>query len=431
MTGCKLIKFVYNSMMNKRIAIIIERANIALGGAERSVFELAPALSGLGLEVDILAAKGQTNAKNIHILCQDSPGKRVGLLSFEKRLKQYLSENRYSLIHSVLPFGFADIYQPRGGTYAESIVRNAASYQNKFLSSYKRLTAFANFRRTRLLQAERQLCKGPDGPIIIALSQYVAEQFRYHYAVSDKRIVVIPNGVKINKKIDKKQAEGFRTQILTQLGLKELVTAKRAVAGADNSLDSARDRPILFLFAAHNFRLKGLSPIIKALKYKTEKYGLTGKAYLIVVGSDRTHKYIRLAEKVGVDKQILFLGAVQHIQNILSVTDVAILPTFYDPCSRYILEALSADKPVITTRFNGAIDLFTDNRHGKVVDEVTDIPALAEAISYFSDTNNIQKASQAIIADNIKENISISRVAKQLESLYKSILDSSGRRPLP
>ena len=320
-------------------------------------------------------------------------------------MKQHLSENRYSLIHSVLPFDFADIYQPRGGTYAESIVRNAASYQNKFLSSYKKLTAFANFRRTRLLQAERQLCKEPDGPIIIALSRYVAEQFRQHYAVSDERVVVIPNGVKINKQIDAKQAERFRTQILTQLGLKE----------ADN--------PILFLFAAHNFRLKGLSAAIKALKYKIEKYGLTRKSYLIVVGNDRAHKYIRLAKKLGVNKQILFLGAVKHIQNILSIIDVAILPTFYDPCSRFILEALSADKPVITTRFNGAIDLFTNNRHGKVIDEATDTQALAEAIGYFSDTNNIQKASQAIIADNIKENISISRVAKQLESLYESILE--------
>lgn len=405
--------------MNKKIAIITERADIALGGAERSVFELASALSELGLEVDILAAKGlasakryggaeQTNARNTYILCQDSPGKRVGLFSFEKRLKQYLSENRYSLIHSVLPFDFADIYQPRGGAYAESIVRNAASYQNKFLSSYKELTAFANFRRTRLLQAERQLCKGPDGPVIAALSQYVAEQFKRHYAVNAERIVVIPNGVKINKQVDEKQAERFRTQILAQLGLKE----------ADNSLDSARDRPALFLLAAHNFRLKGLSAAIRALKYK--------KVHLIVVGNDKAHKYIRLAKKLSVEKQILFLGAVQNIQNILSVTDVAILPTFYDPCSRFILEALSADKPVITTRFNGAIDLFTNNRHGKVVDEPTDIPALAEAIGYFSNANNIQKASQAIIADNIKDNISINRVAKQLESLYKGILEKKG-----
>ena len=166
--------------MNRKVAIIIERADISLGGAERSVFELRAALSALGYTVDILAAKGETNARNIHILCQDTLGERVGYFTFAEALKKHLSQNDYYLIHSVLPFDFADVYQPRGGTYAESIVRNAASYENKLLESYKRLTAFANCRRTTLLRAERQLCKEPNGPVTVALSQYVAEQFKEH-----------------------------------------------------------------------------------------------------------------------------------------------------------------------------------------------------------------------------------------------------------
>ena len=101
---------------------------------------------------------------------------------------------------------------------------------------------------------------------------------------------------------------------------------------------------------------------------------------------------------------------------------MAVLPTFYDPSSRYILEALAANKPVITTKFNGATDLFVNNRHGKVIDTPENIAALAEAIKYFTNTDNIQRASQAIIADNLKEKVCISQVAKQLESLYGSIL---------
>jgi len=402
--------------MKKKIAIIIERANIALGGAERSVFELATALSAHGFEVNILAAKGQTEAKNIHILCRDTSGKRVGYFAFAKALKKHLSENQYSIIHSVLPFDFADIYHPRGGTYSESIVRNAASYENKLLACYKKVTAFANYRRTVLLRAERKLCRAENGPVIIALSKYVAEQFKRHYDVNDERIIVIPNGVRIHRQTDTKEAERLRTEILTQLGLKEA------------------DEPILFLFVANNFRLKGLSEAIKALDYKNKKScpersrgdGLKRKVYLIVVGHGRAGKYIRLSRKLGIDRQIVFLGAVQHIQNVLSITDVAILPTFYDPSSRFVLEALAADKPVITTGFNGATDLFTNERHGKVIDDAKDIAGLAEAIDYFSDKNNIQKATEAIIEDNLKENISINRVAKQLEPVYETILRKKG-----
>jgi glycosyltransferase involved in cell wall biosynthesis len=392
------------SVIKKKIALIIERADIALGGAERSVFELAAALSALGLKVDTLAAKGKTNAKNIHILCQNTPGNRTGYFTFAKVLKKHLSENHYDIIHSVLPFDFADVYQPRGGSFAEAILRNAASYQNKFVESCKRVTAFANFRRAVLLRAERKLCKDSNGPVIVALSKYVAEQFKKHYGVSDDRIVVVPNGIKINKRIDIGHADNLRSQILAQLGLKE----------ADN--------PVFFLFVANNFRLKGLACLIKAMQLVSPNI-TERKAYLIVAGNDRTHKYRRFAKKLNVHRKIIFLGAVRHIQNALSITDVAVLPTFYDPSSRYILEAIAANKPVITTEFNGAADLFVNDRHGKVIDCAENIPALAQAISYFTDTNNIRKASQAIVADNLEEKISISRVAEQLIPVYESILE--------
>ena len=398
--------------MNRKIAIIIERADMALGGAERSVFELAAELSALGLEVNILAANGPAGSKNIRTVCQDRPGKRVGYFTLEKSLRKHLSENHYDIIHSVLPFGFADVYQPRGGTYTESILRNAASYQNKFMESYKKLTSFANVRRTILQQAERKLCKKPNGPVIAALSNYVVEQFKRYYAVSNERIVIIPNGVKTDKQIDAGEANRLREQIMRQLAIQEA------------------DKPVFFLFVANNFRLKGLAVLLKAMQLASQHKGQSvgtalpdkHNAYLIAAGNDSTRRYRHIAKKLGVHKKVIFSGAIRHIQNALSIIDVAVLPTFYDPSSRFILEAIAAGKPVITTIFNGATDLFVNNRHGKVIDAPENVPALAEAINYFTNTSNIRKASEAIVADNLKEKVSVRRVAKQLASLYESIL---------
>jgi UDP-glucose:(heptosyl)LPS alpha-1,3-glucosyltransferase len=392
--------------MSRKIALITERADITLGGAERSVFELAVALSAHELKVDILAAKGRTNSKNIYILCRQHSGTRTCYFTFEKALRKHLKENHYDIIHSVLPFDFADIYQPRGGTYAESILRNAVSYQNKFIASYKRVMAFANFRRTMLLRAEKKLCKNPHGPIIAAVSHYVAEQFKRHYNLDAQRIVVIPNGIRINKRIDTPKAEKLRTQILARLAVKEA------------------DDPVFFLFVANNFRLKGLDPLIKAMQLASRN-NAARHAYLIIAGRGKSNKYRHLAGKLGLDRKIVFLGHLRHIQNALSIVDVAVLPTFYDPSSRYILEALAAHRPVITTEFNGATDLFVNNRHGKIIDSPENISALAEAICCFADKNNIQKASQAIIADNLEEKVSIGRVTQQLTSVYKSILENS------
>jgi len=396
--------------MKKKIAIITERANIALGGAERSVFELAAALSGLGLEVDILAATGQPDSRNIHILCRDERGNRVGYAAFERALKKYLCENKYDLVHSVLPFDFADVYQPRGGTYAEAILRHAASHENKLLESYKRLTAFANLRRAAVLRAERRLARAAGGPVIAALSQYVAEQFKRHYGTDAGRIVVIANGVKTDRQINTGQADRLRTQVLAKAGLRE----------ADN--------PVLFLFAANNFRLKGLGPLIRAMA--AARHDGPRRCCLVVVGQAPTYAYRRLAKRLDLHasgQRIVFLGSVSHIQSALSMADVAILPTFYDPASRFILEALAAGKPVITTRFNGAADLFVDGRHGKVIDKPQNIEALAEAIGFFTDTDNIEKASKAIAEDNLKDKISVGRAARELMALYESILQRKGQ----
>ena len=85
--------------MAKKIAIITERADVGLGGAERSVFELSSALQQLGWQADILAATGQTEGRNVHILCGNRRGRRVCYFSFAKELKKYLAKNVYEIIH--------------------------------------------------------------------------------------------------------------------------------------------------------------------------------------------------------------------------------------------------------------------------------------------------------------------------------------------
>jgi len=387
-----------------RVAVIIERYDVSLGGAEWLVFELVHALSQAGLDVDILAAHGDNSAANVHILYGNDYRKRISLASFAKAVRHYLRENNYDIVHSVIPLAFADVYQPPGGSFAEALIRNVASYRNRFVISYKKATALLNWRRTEMLWAEKKLCKNPDGPVIAALSNYVKDQFKNRYDLDSDRLALIPNGVKTDKEVDIENAEELRRQMRSRLALKE------------------SDKPIFFLFGGNNFRLKGLNVLIEAMALLSNS-GTLRQPYLIVAGRGNINKYHHIAKKFNLDKKIVFLGHQPSIQNALSISDVAVLPTFYDPCSRFILEALAAGKPVITTKFNGATDLFVNNRHGKVIDSPENIPALAEAIGYFTDSDNIQKASQAIAADKLKEKISISRVAEQLISIYKSILE--------
>jgi len=395
--------------MTYKIAIIIERADTALGGAERSVSELTGALNAADFDVHILAAKGNSQAKNVHILCPGSPGKRTGFGVFGRAIKKHLSENHYDIVHSVLPFDFADIYQPRGGTYAESIVRNIATYQSGIARTFKSIFAFANFKRTILLNAERKLSQKTDGPRIIAISQYVAGQFQKHYGTNASRITVIPNGIEIGSPPEKSEADNLRRNIFASLNIKE------------------SDKPVLFLFAGNDFRRKGLGCLIKAMRLLLSE-NPQSPAYLVVAGHRGISSYQKLAEKLNVAGRVAFLGKLGNIHSALAVTDVAVLPTFQDACSRFILEALAAGKPVITTIFNGAADFYTDNRHGRVIERPDDIAEIAETLVYFTNPANIRNASEAILEDNIKRQVSVTRVAGQLKAVYEDIIKVRGQR---
>src|SRR4030042_2760862 len=170
-----------------KLAIITERANISLGGAERSVFERAARMALLGVDVKILAAAGTAESRRVMVLCS-STKKRVALKDFRESLLRHFDENHYDIIHSTLPFDFADVYQPRGGSYPEAAIRNAASYKTGFLRIFKLLTSFANLKRAALARAEKKLCAKDKGPVIAALSEYVRAQFKKHYNLPNERI---------------------------------------------------------------------------------------------------------------------------------------------------------------------------------------------------------------------------------------------------
>ncbi len=387
-----------------KAAIIIERADISLGGAERSVYELTAQLAAMGVKVTTLAAKGSIVNENFHILCNDVESKRVSIGRFGKALKKHFKDNKYDIIHSTLPFAFADIYQPRGGSYKEAMIQNAASYENKLTAVLKRATHLLNYKRTALLRAEKKVCRSGN-TIVAALSEYVKDHFKKHYGLDETQIRVIANGVKTNIQPDAQKAEGIRRHIFEKLDLTE------------------SDEPVLMLFAANNFRLKGLSQLIKAMSIASNS-SPQRPICLIIAGSGKELRYKLLARKLGLNHRIIFLGKLGSIQNALSVCDVAVLPSWYDPCSRFILEALSMAKPVITSRLNGASEAFTAGRHGQIVETPGDIESLAKAMLYFTETNNIMSASQAIVSDRIADSVSIKRHAAEITELYNTILQN-------
>jgi glycosyltransferase involved in cell wall biosynthesis len=384
------------------VAIIIERTEIRLGGAERSIAELTDELNTQGIRAKILAASGMST-ENVTVLCSSQPTQRISLPAFEKALISHLAENHYDIVHSVLPFSFADIYQPRGGSYKEAMLQNAASCANPVIARWKLWTHLLNFRRTAYLRAEQALCSPTQHTIVAALSDYVKQQFIRHCHLPEQRIAVIPNGINLNRLTAHPNGDAFRQSVCANTALKKILN------------------PVLFLLAANNFRLKGLRQAIQSIQIGL-KENPKSPAVLVVAGSDNPAPYQTLAKTLGIENRILFLGSQSNLADALAGCDAAILPTWYDPCSRFILEAIAADKPIITTQFNGAAERYQDGKHGFIVKKPSCTAKLADAINSLCSPATRQSCIDAIRRDNLKDQISITRHVGQLRQVYDIIL---------
>jgi UDP-glucose:(heptosyl)LPS alpha-1,3-glucosyltransferase len=130
------------------------------------------------------------------------------------------------------------------------------------------------------------------------------------------------------------------------------------------------------LMVAHNYRLKGLDPLLLAVRELSRDLGF----HLLVCGSSRTSGYERMIRRLGIKSQVHLIGFQPNVRACFFAADFLIHPTFYDPCSLVVLEALTCGLPVITTQYNGAAELLHEGRDGYIIPNPHDYRLLARRI---------------------------------------------------
>ncbi|MEJ5259020.1 MAG: glycosyltransferase family 4 protein [Anaerohalosphaeraceae bacterium] len=385
-----------------QITILAEQADPARGGAERSVRELTEELNRQGVETTLLTAAGTPDGRHTQSLFPDSSVKRIPLSRIEAALGEYLKTHPCSLLHSTLPVRGTDVYQPRGGSWKQAVLQHAQSYPDPIRRFLKKRLHFLNRRRTRYLRAEQRLLTTDKEVVVAALSESVKTHFIRHYNLPPQRIAVIPNGIRLPEAPAPETAADFRSRLLASAGLNPSAAAA------------------VFLFAANNFRLKGLYDFITPFADAVRKSPVP--LLLVIAGRDNPRRARNLAWLAGIEKNLIFTGPLPNLTAALAAADAAVLPTWYDPSSRFILEAIAIGKPVLTTALNGASDFIQSGRHGILVEHPRCRRQITDGLLQLADAKIRAAFAQAVLEDNLREQVSITRHVRQLISLYKQIL---------
>ena len=229
-------------------------------------------------------------------------------------------------------------------------------------SRWRRWLLWANPRRRRWLREvrrfeERRFAPASDA-LVIAVSNMVADDLQAWHGVKAGRIRVVPNGVDASRFFPPTPAvrEHWRRRF-------DLV-----------------DRTV-FLFSAHNPRLKGLHALL--LAFARVMPGRPDLA-LVAIGKKPDAEILRLVRRQGLEKAVSFPGHVADPTPFYWASDAFVLPSWHDACSLTVLEACACGLPVITTRSNGVADLLTDGHEGRIVERAGDIAALASCLAELS-----------------------------------------------
>lgn len=101
--------------------------------------------------------------------------------------------------------------------------------------------------------------------------------------------------------------------------------------------------------------------------------------HLAVAGGTNGSAYPALAQSMGLNGRVHFLGFKTDMPGLMRSVDLFVFPSRYEPCGLVLLEAMASGLPVITVRSTGGAELLGSDS-GVVLEDSEDCAALAAAL---------------------------------------------------
>jgi UDP-glucose:(heptosyl)LPS alpha-1,3-glucosyltransferase len=381
-----------------RVALVTEWLDSWRGGAETSTRQFMHHLMDAGVELHVYTRSRPSPVPGLFV--HSIPGAAMSRmrksLNFGLRADRLIREENFDLVHTFVPIRHAHVYQPRGGSVPETIERNVALRRHAAARRLKRCVNRFNFKQRYMARMERTMLEGPQRPTVVAISRYVARQYEQHYRMAPDRIRLIYNGV---------DQDALRSHQKEQ----ERATLRREfnIGGQD----------LLVLEVAHNFRLKGVQHWMQALARLRDR-GVHNLRSLVVGRGDAPRWHHR-AHKLGLNGSLEFVGPSERVRQFYHAADMLVHPTYYDPCSRVVLEAMSTGLPCVTSRWDGAAEIIKDGESGFVIDEPDDVPGMIDRVARLFDAGRRVRMGEA--ARQAVQPFSMARHAAEMLQLYEEI----------
>lgn len=287
--------------------------------------------------------------------------------SFYKNIREYIIENKISLIHSHHRF-------------PESIA-----------------VKIANDLNIRTVTTAHSFVKGLKGwgfnsNKVIAVSNSVRNYIMSDFKVSAERILTLYNPIENFQEKDEVLLNIFRTE-------KEIT-----------------DENKIILFIGRICHDKGFDLLIKAFELIRTK---NKKAILVVVGQIEGNK--KVYESFLNSERVIYTLPQGNTHNFYDISDLIVLPSRVDPFPFVMLEAGCFKKPFIGGNTGGIAEFIEDGKNGLLIDPENS-QVLAEKIIYLLNNPQIGRTMGEKLYEKVNRLCDYNNYFSEVEKIYNSLI---------
>lgn len=169
---------------------------------------------------------------------------------------------------------------------------------------------------------------------------------------------------------------------------------------------------------------KGLDTLLNAF---SQAYKGNPKVELVICGDgNEKKKLINLTNKLGIQQQVKFLGAVtrEEVNVEMNKANCFVLPSRFETFGVVLIEALACGLPVISTKTCGPKDIVNDS-NGILVD-IDNVTQLANAMVKIRKCG--EKYSREYLRENCEKKYSEPIVIRNIKMLFEEVIEKRGNR---